>query len=322
MLNKIIDRIKLPFRKEKELYLSLYNIRGVLPHNLSFYKTALLHKSVARRNDKGKPVNNERLEFLGDAILDAIVGDIVYEHFPGKREGFLTNTRSKIVQRETLNKLANDLGITRLILSSGHSQSHNSYLGGNAFEALVGALYLDHGYTACMKFMKKQILGELINIDKVAYKEVNFKSKLIEWTQKHKIRLEFKPLSFGKDKEGSPTFSFQVVLEGIACGEGSGYSKKESQQEAAKVTLQYIRKNTKFADKIFKAKQKRIALEQPEDLSVIETTEDNVSVLPLKDDADDESNTFTNIEREDCFSGMVADKKENIIAKAEAEAFE
>ena len=322
MLNKIIDRIKLPFRKEKELYLSLYNIIGVLPHNLSFYKTALLHKSVARRNDKGKPVNNERLEFLGDAILDAIVGDIVYEHFPGKREGFLTNTRSKIVQRETLNKLANDLGITRLILSSGHSQSHNSYLGGNAFEALVGALYLDHGYTACMKFMKKQILGELINIDKVAYKEVNFKSKLIEWTQKHKICLEFKPLSFGKDKEGSPTFSFQVVLEGIACGEGSGYSKKESQQEAAKATLQYIRKNTKFADKIFKAKQKRIALEQPEDLSVIETTEDNVSVLPLKDDADDESNTFTNIEREDCFSGMVADEKENIIAKAEAEAFE
>ena len=322
MLNKIIDRIKLPFRKEKELYLSLYNIIGVLPHNLSFYKTALLHKSVARRNDKGKPVNNERLEFLGDAILDAIVGDIVYEHFPGKREGFLTNTRSKIVQRETLNKLANDLGITRLILSSGHSQSHNSYLGGNAFEALVGALYLDHGYTACMKFMKKQILGELINIDKVAYKEVNFKSKLIEWTQKHKICLEFKPLSFGKDKEGSPTFSFQVVLEGIACGEGSGYSKKESQQEAAKVTLQYIRKNTKFADKIFKAKQKRIALEQPEDLSVIETTEDNVSVLPLKDDADDESNTFTNIERKDCFSGMVADEKENIIAKAEAEAFE
>ena len=322
MLNKIIDRIKLPFRKEKELYLSLYNIIGVLPHNLSFYKTALLHKSVARRNDKGKPVNNERLEFLGDAILDAIVGDIVYEHFPGKREGFLTNTRSKIVQRETLNKLANDLGITHLILSSGHSQSHNSYLGGNAFEALVGALYLDHGYTACMKFMKKQILGELINIDKVAYKEVNFKSKLIEWTQKHKICLEFKPLSFGKDKEGSPTFSFQVVLEGIACGEGSGYSKKESQQEAAKVTLQYIRKNTKFADKIFKAKQKRIALEQPEDLSVIETTEDNVSVLPLKDDADDESNTFTNIEREDCFFGMVADEKENIIAKAEAEAFE
>ena len=183
MLTNIIDRIKLPFRKEKELYLSLYQIIGILPHNLSYYQTALLHKSVAHRNAKGKPVNNERLEFLGDAILDAIVGDIVYEHFPGKREGFLTNTRSKIVQRETLNHLAKELGINDLILSNGHSSSHNSYLGGNAFEALVGALYLDHGYNACMKFMKKQILGEMINIDKVAYKEVNFKSKLIEWGQ-------------------------------------------------------------------------------------------------------------------------------------------
>ena len=267
--------------------------RIIFPFTKQPSYTKVWHEGTTKAN----PLTTT-LEFLGDAILDAIVGDIVYEHFPGKREGFLTNTRSKIVQRETLNKLANDLGITRLILSSGHSQSHNSYLGGNAFEALVGALYLDHGYTACMKFMKKQILGELINIDKVAYKEVNFKSKLIEWTQKHKICLEFKPLSFGKDKEGSPTFSFQVVLEGIACGEGSGYSKKESQQEAAKVTLQYIRKNTKFADKIFKAKQKRIALEQPEDLSVIETTEDNVSVLPLKDDADDESNTFTQHRKE------------------------
>lgn len=111
MLTNIIDRIKLPFRKEKELYLSLYQIIGILPHNLSYYQTALLHKSVAHRNAKGKPVNNERLEFLGDAILDAIVGDIVYEHFPGKREGFLTNTRSKIVQRETLNHLAKELGI-------------------------------------------------------------------------------------------------------------------------------------------------------------------------------------------------------------------
>ena len=164
MLNHIVDRIKLPFRKEKELYLSLYRIIGIIPHDISYYKTALLHKSVAHRNAKGKPVNNERLEFLGDAILDAIVGDIVYEHFPKKREGFLTNTRSKIVQRDTLNRLAKEMGIDQLILSSGHTSSHNSYLGGNAFEALVGALYLDHGYNACMRFMKKQILGDLINI--------------------------------------------------------------------------------------------------------------------------------------------------------------
>ena len=319
MLNKIIDRIKLPFRKEKELYLSLYQIIGVLPRNRSYYKTALLHKSVARRNEKGKPVNNERLEFLGDAILDAIVGDIVYARFPGKREGFLTNTRSKIVQRETLNRLANDLGITKLILSSGHSQSHNSYLGGNAFEALVGALYLDHGYTACMKFMQRQILGDLINIDKLAYKEVNFKSKLIEWTQKHKVCLEFKPLSFGKDKEGSPTFSFQVVLEGIACGEGNGYSKKESQQEAAKVTLQRIRKEAKFADKIFAAKKQRIALEEPGSSNTIETTEEEALILQSSVEPND---TLSVVDEQEQVSVTEIDEKESIIAEAEAKAFE
>ena len=128
MLNNFIDRIKLSFRKDKELYLSLYEILGFYPHDISYYKMALLHKSIMHRNSKGKPVNNERLEFLGDAVLDAVVGDIVYQHFPGKREGFLTNTRSKLVQRDTLNKLAQEMGINQLILSNGHSSSHNSYM--------------------------------------------------------------------------------------------------------------------------------------------------------------------------------------------------
>ena len=138
--NSIIDRIKLPFRKEKELFSSLREILGFYPRRIELYKLALMHKSIARRNAKGKPVNNERLEFLGDAVLDAVVGDIVYRHFEGKREGFLTNTRSKLVQRDTLNKLAQEMGINRLILSAGHSNSHNNYMGGNAFEALVGAI--------------------------------------------------------------------------------------------------------------------------------------------------------------------------------------
>ena len=128
MLNDLIDRIRLPFRQEKELYLSLYRIIGVFPRDISYYQLALMHKSVMRRNAKGSPVNNERLEFLGDAILDAIVGDIVYRHFPGKREGFLTNTRSKLVQRDTLNRLAKEMGISKLILSSGRSSSHNRYM--------------------------------------------------------------------------------------------------------------------------------------------------------------------------------------------------
>ena len=109
MLNNFIDRIKLSFRKDKELYFSLYQILGFYPHEISYYKMALMHKSIMHRNAKGKPMNNERLEFLGDAVLDAVVGDIVYKHFPGKREGFLTNTRSKLVQRDTLNKLAQEM---------------------------------------------------------------------------------------------------------------------------------------------------------------------------------------------------------------------
>ena len=349
MLNNIIDRIRLPFRKEKELYLSLYQIIGIIPHDITYYKTALLHKSVARRNAKGKPVNNERLEFLGDAILD----DIVYEHFPGKREGFLTNTRSKIVQRDTLNRLAKEMGINQLILSNGHSSSHNSYLGGNAFEALVGALYLDHGYNACMKFMKTQILGELINIDKVAYKEVNFKSKLIEWSQKNKVKMEFKLIENQKDKQGSPTFYFQVLMEGLPCGEGRGYSKKESQQEASKLTLQRLRREPQFIDEVFSAKASRTKMEEEPVLDVPETSQDMNFIVgaetemekhenPFQEEVFDEKSSATDEKgygkatgSEKAESGKTAcdhdfpdgslpqgNDREAIIAAAEAEAFE
>ena len=271
MLNNIIDRIRLPFRKEKELYSSLYDIIGFYPHDISYYKLALMHKSVMRRNAKGKPVNNERLEFLGDAILDAIVGDIVYQHFPGKREGFLTNTRSKLVQRDTLNKLAQEMGINQLILSSGHTSSHNSYMGGNAFEALVGAIYLDQGYNACMRFMNKRILAQMINIDKVAYKEVNFKSKLIEWSQKNKVRLSYEQVLQEKDKNGNPIFEFKVVLEGVEGCSGRGFSKKESQQLASKLTLDKLKKKPQFIDEVFAAKANRTKMEEEPVLAIPDT---------------------------------------------------
>ena len=268
--------------------MSLYEIIGFYPHNIELYKTALLHKSIARRNEKGKPVNNERLEFLGDAILDAVVGDIVFQHFPGKREGFLTNTRSKLVQRETLNKLAQEMGINQLILSNGRSSSHNSYMGGNAFEALVGAIYLDRGYNACMRFMKKRILAQMINIDKVAYKEVNFKSKLIEWSQKNRVNMDFKSLEEKKDKNGSPYFTYQVVLEGVEGCTGSGFSKKESQQQASKLTLERLRKEPQFIDEVFAAKANRTKMEEvpvenvpdteqkPDDFIIVQQSEQHV----------------------------------------------
>lgn len=279
MLNSnFIDRIKLPFRKEKELYLSLYTILGFYPRNIELYQMALSHKSIHFKNKKGKPVNNERLEFLGDAILDAIVGDIVYKHFPGKREGFLTNTRSKLVQRETLNKIAQEIGLSRLIYSSGRNFSHNSYMAGNAFEALIGALYLDRGYNLCMRFMQKKILTKMVNIDTVAYKEVNFKSRLIEWAQKNKMNIAFNLLEQKKDDEGNPVFKYCVVIEGIKCNSASGFSKKESQQLASEETLEYIKKNTRFCDALFEAKKKRQETEQNKETAqeqTVESTENN-----------------------------------------------
>ena len=339
MLINIIDRIRLPFRKEKELYSSLYQIMGLYPHNISYYKMALMHKSVMHRNKKGKPVNNERLEFLGDAILDATVGDIVYRHFSGKREGFLTNTRSKLVQRDTLNKLANELGINKLILSSGHTISHNSYMGGNAVEALVGARYLDRGYDACMVFLKERILKQMINIDKVAYKEVNFKSKLIEWSQKNRIKLNFKLLEEAKDKDGSPVFSYQIILEGIEGCSGKGFSKKESQQKASKDTLNKLKKEPQFIDQVFAAKAERTKMEeQPtqaipdtntnQDFMVNSTTEahteetqEAVYTEPISTETESVDNTPHTDEFDLSDISAKEKSREEIIAAAEQAAF-
>lgn len=351
MVNNFIDKIKLPFRKEKELYSSLYSVIGFYPHDIAFYKQALMHKSIARRNAKGRPVNNERLEFLGDAILDAIVGDIVFRHFEGKREGFLTNTRSKIVQRETLNRLANEMGISRLIKSNGHTSSHNSYMEGNAFEALVGAIYLDRGYEACMRFMQKRILSQLINIDKVAYKEVNFKSKLIEWCQKNKVKLDFKLIEQKRDNKNSPMFTYQAFVEGLEGGKGEGYSKKESQQLASKLTLQSLRRQPQFIDAVFAAKADRTKMEEEPVLTVpdVEAKEDfiiardkgqeekesrkepsvmavdnDVAGVTRKDDTREKPSKAGNGDEFD-FSDIKTSarplSKEEIIAAAEAEAF-
>ena len=318
MLNNLIDRIKLSFRKDKELYFSLYEILGFYPHNISYYKMALMHKSIMHRNSKGKPVNNERLEFLGDAVLDAVVGDIVYQHFPGKREGFLTNTRSKLVQRDTLNKLAQEMGINQLVLSNGHSSSHNSYMGGNAFEALVGAVYLDRGYDACMKFMQKRILAKMINIDKVAYKEVNFKSKLIEWSQKNRVKLEFVMLGQEKDKNGSPVFTYQVEIEGVKGGIGKGYSKKESQQLASKETLDNLRKKPQYIDEVFAAKANRTKMEEEPVLNVPSTEVQENFIISQNLDEKPLEEKHVSVFKEEVFSDKAA-AEENEMAETVVE---
>nr|WP_262912032.1 ribonuclease III [Bacteroides caecigallinarum] len=275
---------------------------GFYPHNIEIYKQALLHKSSSVKT-QGRLVNNERLEFLGDAILDAVVADIVYKKFEGKREGFLTNTRSKIVQRETLNNIAINIGLDKLIKYSSKQSSHNSYMSGNAFEALVGAIYLDRGYETCMKFMEKRIIGQYINLEKISRKEVNFKSKLIEWSQKNKFEIEFRLIGQSLDESQNPIFETQILVENISGGTGKGYSKKESQQEAAHATMTMIKKDSVFIDAIFAAKNER------------ENSNNNL----------EQNNAVENtaIEEEYKFESMAEkfDDEERIISEAEEAAF-
>jgi len=329
-LKDIIDRIKLPFRKEKELFSALYAILGFYPRNIEYYKQALMHKSIRKRNDKGKPLNNERLEFLGDAILDAAVGYIVYRHYEGKREGFLTNTRSKLVSRDTLGKLANEMGLGQLLVSSGHSTSHNSYLEGNAFEALVGAIYLDRGYDACLEFFEKRVLGKYINLDKVAFKEVNFKSKLLEWSQKNRVRMEFQMLKQLKDDNGSPIFSFQVMLEGVEGEKGKGYSKKEAQQMASRETLQRLKREPQFVDAIFNAKTERTKMEEEPAMAVPDTEQEQNFMIEQEHQVESDiqespkdSKISESLDDDFDLSDISHKEKsrEEIIAEAEAAAF-
>ena len=253
----LIDKVRLLFRKDKESYLCFYRMLGFYPRDIRIYEQALLHKSSSIKSDQGRLLNNERLEFLGDAILDAVVGDIVYQKFDGKREGFLTNTRSKIVSRESLNHVAEQIGLSKLIKFSTRHSAHNSYMGGIAFEALVGAIYLDRGYAYCKYFMEQRIIGQYIDLNRVSRKEVNFKSKLIEWSQKNKVELIFELISQAVDEFNSPTFETEVVIEGIRTCKGKGYSKKESQQEAAHGVLNKIKKDSAFVESIFAAKALR-----------------------------------------------------------------
>lgn len=261
-MKNIFDRARLFFCKDKEFRSALYQIMGFCPHNIDLYRTAFAHKSHEYRSKKtgNKPLNNERLEFLGDAVLETVVSHIVYRQYPNKREGFLTNTRSKIVSRESLGKLAKELGIDRLIQSQTHGRTHNSYLEGNSFEALMGAIYLDRGFRYAFQFIEKRIIGAVLDLDTVANKEVNFKSKLLEWKQKNRIHLDFVDDSINNAGNTSPSFHTTVVIEGIPAGEGKGFSKKESHQAAAKDALTQMRRDADFLDAMFRAKEKRTAM--------------------------------------------------------------
>ena len=219
LYKQLHKRIRLLHNKGREPYLSLSKILGFYPDNLQIYEQALLHKSSSVETGDGKWLNNERLEFLGDGILDAAVADIVYKRYPNKREGFLTNTRSKIVQRETMNKVAVQLGLDQMVVYSTKINSHNNHMYGNALEALIGAIYLDQGYDVCYKFIRDVMIEKYIDVDMLVRKEIN--------------------------------------LLGEQIGIGIGYSKKESQQAASKMAVKRLRTDKELQQRISATKKKK-----------------------------------------------------------------
>lgn len=249
MLKDILIMIKLPFLKEKELYVFCRNMLGFFPGDIELYKLAFVHRSMSIKSRSGW-VNNERLEFLGDSILDSVVADVLYNAFPKRREGFLTSTRSKIVQRESLNRVGERLGLPQVVQWSQKSQSHNSYIFGNAVEALVGAVYLDKGYERCFKFVKERILDAYFDLRNVAKTEINFKSHLIEWSQKYHIPVDYQTSNAEYDEQNSPVFYTTVKLGGIEVGTGKGYSKKESHQLASQDALNHINGNQELREMV------------------------------------------------------------------------
>jgi ribonuclease III len=256
LLTKLNKWIRLQRNKNREPYLSLHKILDFYPDNIHLYEQAFLHRSSSVESEDGKWLNNERLEYLGDAILDAVVADIVYKHFPNKREGFLTNTRSKIVQRETLNQIANNMGLSKVVVASTKISSHNNYMYGNALEALIGAVYLDQGYEKCYIFIRDVLIKRHLNLDSIARKEVNFKSSLIEWSQKNKLEITFDVIESFMDNDGNPVFQTGISLLDMQIGVGIGYSKKESQQNAAKMAIKKLRTDKELQRFVTEKKKK------------------------------------------------------------------
>ena len=250
MLRRFIKRIKVLPHRGKEPYLSFYKVLKFYPDRIELYREAMTHRSSSVRSKKGKWINNERLEFLGDAILDAIVADILYKQFEHKKEGFLTSTRSRIVQRDTLNKIAIELGLDKLIVSSTRNLAHNTNIYGDALEALIGAIYLDQGYRVAKRFVYETLIKQHINMEKVLKSEVDFKSRLIEWGQKNKVDVCFEVTDSTYDAHNNPIFFSCAKVAGVEVGSGKGYSKKESHQKAAKMAIKKLRSDNDMLDKI------------------------------------------------------------------------
>jgi ribonuclease-3 len=227
--------------KNRGFYVDLVRMLGFIPRRLSYYKLAFLPKSALQKHPSGVRLNNERLEYLGDAVLDAIVADYLYKRFPEGDEGFMTKLRARIVKRKTLNQIAVGLEIPALIYLVSSPGNKSKHVYGNALEALIGAIYIDRGYKSAKRFFIRKIMQKHIDLVQLVEKDPDYKSRVIEWAQKNRIEVVFESLEEHFSGQKAPAFISTISLTGLPNGTGRGGSKKEAEQQAAKKALEHIK---------------------------------------------------------------------------------
>jgi ribonuclease-3 len=235
---------KLYVSPDRQYVRSLKNLLGFVPGNIRLYRMAFRHKSVAvsiKENGNAKN-SNERLEFLGDAILGSVIATLLFKKYPFKGEGFLTEMRSKIVSRANLNILAKKMGLNELIEYDAKMFGYNrqSSLLGDAFEALIGAIYLDKGYAKTQTYILTRIINPLVDIHQLENTETNFKSRLIEWCQHHNKEVLFEKVK-NKEEEGSRLFTVEALIDGEVKGIGQDYNKKNAEKIAAEKACEELK---------------------------------------------------------------------------------
>ena len=228
----VINLFHFIFSKDRKFVNSLRNLLGFTPGNLSIYHLAFRHRSTASEHRSGVKMSNERLEYLGDAILGAVIAELLFKKFPYKEEGFLTEMRSRIVNREHLNKLSLKLGIDQFMINSIDPAAKNKSAYGDAFEALIGAVYIDKGYNTTRKLILNRIVRHHIDLEDMENLDKNFKSKLINWAQREKKVIEFL-LVDEVENGGKKLLRVKVVIDGEERARGEDFSKKRAEQIAA-----------------------------------------------------------------------------------------
>lgn len=227
---------RLLFSKDKELYRSLRNLMGFSPFNISLYKLAFSHRSAVTENVNGIDLSNERLEYLGDAVLGSVIADMLFRRYPFRDEGFLTEMRSRIVSREHLKSVALKIGLDKYIVKSSQPGMFRSMYG-DAFEALIGAIYLDRGYGKARKFIIERIIRFHTDLDEIEQQDRNFKSKIINWGQRERKSVEFETVSEDPD---SKLITVRLLIDGREVATGVDHVKKRAEQTAASVACEAL----------------------------------------------------------------------------------